>query len=166
MTPTRQSETATLRDPRLSDHPAWEAYWASDRTIHTDGPKHPPVAWDDFAAGFGLWRVRRYGCRAVDNRAAGGFDGSVRFNHPAHFPKPEPGWKLLADAGGKSIACQSENALLGRVWSNTGLTSVVRSIAPENHRAIRLAERPGAARDDAAPRRDPADLVYRHRRVA
>ena len=43
-----------------------------------------------------------------------------------------------------------------------GLTDLVSYVEPPNAASIRLAERLGCSRDDAARRPDPSDFVYRH----
>ena len=44
------------------------------------------------------------------------------------------------------------------------LDTLVSYMSPGNVASARVAQRMGAVRDDAAPRADPTDLVYRHRR--
>ena len=166
MIPIRHTQSLTLCGALLSDYPAYQAYWDSDRCAHTGGRKAPPAAWDDFAAAFGLWLVHGYGCWAVEVKATGRFAGLMGINHPAHCPQAEIGWIFMADAEGQGYATESGIASLHWIWANTRLPTPVSYIDPANLRSIRLAERLGAVRDDAAPRPDPGDLVYRHGRAA
>lgn len=166
MIPVLHTNAITLRGPRLSDYPAWKAFWATGRAVHTDHAKGPAAAWCDFATGCGLWLIRSFGCWAIEDRATGCFIGMVGMSHPAHFPEPELGWILMAEAEGMGIAHAAAQAALGSVWANTTLPTVVSTIDPRNHRSIPLAERLGAVLDAGAARHDPADLVYRHGRAA
>ena len=166
MIPTLHTDRLTLRGPLLSDYPAFEAYWASDRCAYTGGRKAPPAAWDDFAAAFGLWLFYGYGCWSVEDRATGQFAGLMGINRPAHFPEAEIGWIFMPQAEGKGYARESGRAALDWIWANTTLPSLVSYIDPENSRSLRLATRLGAVNDPQAARPHREDLVYRHRRVA
>ena len=118
-------------------------------------------AWEDFAAGFGLWLIDGLGTWVVEVRATGAFAGIVGISHPAHFPETEVGWTLTAEAEGQGYAQEAARAVVDWVWTNTDLASLVVYIDPANARSIRVAERLGAVRDDAAAVVDPGDVVVR-----
>lgn len=166
MIPVLHTERLTLRAPQLGDFAPYAAFWASDRSVHEGGPRDERAAWEDFAAGFGLWTIEGIGTWSVEERATGAFAGIVGLYHPAHFPEVEIGWAVLDGFEGRGIAQEAAQAVLGWTWANTELASLVSYIHPENHRSIRLAERLGARRDPGARVYDEGDVVMRIRRPA
>lgn len=161
MIPILETERLTLRGPRRDDFPAYAAFWASPRSVHEGGPRDARAAWEDFAAGFGLWAVDGIGTWSVEDRATGAFAGIVGHYHPAHFPEVEIGWAVLEGFEGRGVAQEAARAALGWTWASTDLASLVSYIHPENHRSIRLAERLGARRDPGARTYDEGDVVMR-----
>jgi RimJ/RimL family protein N-acetyltransferase len=161
MIPVLQTERLTLRGPRREDFAPYAAFWASGRSVHEGGPRDARAAWEDFAAGFGLWVIDGIGTWSVEERATGAFAGIVGLYHPAHFPEVEIGWALLDGFEGRGIAQEAARAALDWTWAHTGLASLVSYIDPRNHRSIRLAERLGARRDPAARTYDQGDVVLR-----
>jgi RimJ/RimL family protein N-acetyltransferase len=159
--PTLQTERLTLRGPRREDFVPYAAFWASSRSVHEGGPRDARAAWEDFAAGFGLWAIEGIGTWSVEERATGAFAGIVGHYHPAHFPEVEIGWAVLDGFEGRGIAQEAARAVLGWTWANTELATLVSYIHPENHRSIRLAERLGARRDPEARVYDEGDVVMR-----
>jgi RimJ/RimL family protein N-acetyltransferase len=120
-------------------------------------------AWKEFSAVAGQWLLRGYGGFSIEDRASGGYLGEVGVFHEDRYPEPELGWMVVAAAEGRGIA--HEAALAARRWAYRalGLATLVSYIDPRNARSIRLAERLGASRDDAAPRPEGERcLVYRH----
>jgi RimJ/RimL family protein N-acetyltransferase len=166
MIPVLQTERLTLRAPRRADFPAYAAFWASGRSVYEGGPRDTRAAWEDFAAGFGLWTIEGIGTWSVDARATGEFAGIVGLYHPAHFPEVEIGWAVLESFEGRGIAQEAAQAALGWTWANTELASLVSYIDPRNHRSICLAERLGARRDPEARIYDEGDVVMRIGRPA
>lgn len=160
--PTITTPRLILRGPRREDFAPYAAFWTSDRSIHEDGPRDERAAWEDFAAGFGLWTIAGYGAWSVEDRASGDFLGIVGMYHPPQFPEPEIGWAVMPWAEGKGIAYEAATAARDWVYANTGLTTLVSYIGPRNTRSIRLAERMGAVRDTDARGPDPGDVVMRH----
>ncbi len=161
MIPVLQTERLTLRGPRREDFAPYAAFWASPRSVHEGGPRDARAAWEDFAAGFGLWAIEGIGTWSVEERATGAFAGIVGLYHPAHFPEVEIGWAMLDGFEGRGIAQEAARAALDWTWAQTGLASLVSYIDPRNHRSIRLAERLGARRDPEARIYDEGDVVMR-----
>lgn len=166
MIPVLSTERLTLRGPRREDFAPYAAFWASDRSVHEGGPRDARGAWEDFAAGFGLWTVEGIGTWSVEERATGTFAGIVGLYHPAHFPEVEIGWAVLDGFEGRGMAQEAARAVLGWTWASTGLASLVSYIDPRNERSIRLAERLGARRDHEARTYDEGDVVMRIGRPA
>jgi RimJ/RimL family protein N-acetyltransferase len=162
MIPTLTTDRLILRGPRRDDFAPYAVFWASDRSIHEGGPRDTRGAWEDFAAGFGLWTLAGYGTWSVEDRADGRFAGIVGIYHPIHFPEPELGWAVMPHAEGRGIAHEAAVAARDWTYAHGGLTTLVSYIDPANARSIRLAERLGAWRDDDAPGIDPGDVVMRH----
>lgn len=164
MIPELATDRLVLRGPRLADFPPMAAFWASDRSRHEGGPRTMAGAWDDFAAAYGLWLIRGFGVWSVEHRTTGAFVGQVGLFQPAHYPEPDLGWTLTAEAEGKGLAHEAARAACDWVWANTALPSVVSYIGPDNDRSIRLALRLGGVRDETAEVYDPGDVVIRHHR--
>ncbi|MCA3443873.1 MAG: GNAT family N-acetyltransferase [Rhodobacter sp.] len=162
MIPTLSTNRLILRAPRREDFLPFAAFWASGRSVYEGGPRDMSGAWDDFAAGFGLWTINGLGTWAVQDRASGALAGVIGYYHPAAFPELEIGWTLLDGFEGKGLAFEA--AMAAREWGyrEKGLATLVSYIDPANARSIRLAERMGARRDLAAPGIDQGDVVMRH----
>lgn len=161
--PVLHTERLILRGPEPQDLPGFLAYFASPRSRYTGGPLDPGPAWRLFACEIGHWHICGFGMWSVTLR--GHPDrciGMVGCWHPADFPENELGWILWPEAEGRGIAAEAAQAARAHAYGPLGWTTAVSYIDPENARSIGLAERLGARRDDAAPRRDPTDLVYRH----
>jgi RimJ/RimL family protein N-acetyltransferase len=83
--------------------------------------------------------------------------------HPIDWPEPELAWSIWSPAAeGRGIMFEAVTAARSHAFGPLGWDTAVSYIDPANARSIALAERLGAVRDAAAPRLDPADLVYRH----
>ena len=110
------------------------------------------VRWDIFGAGVLM----------IDECSSGRCIGQVAINSGPAFPEQEIGWLVFAGCEGKGYA--PEAAVAVRDWARDvhRLPTLVSYVDPGNLRSRRLAERLGGRLDDAAPRLDPTDLVYRH----
>ncbi len=162
MIPTLTTDRLILRAPQRADFAPFAAFWASERSVHEGGPRDLRGAWEDFAAGFGLWLIEGFGTWSVEERATGAPVGVIGYFHPADFPELEIGWTVFDGFEGKGYAFEA--AMAARAWgyAEGGLTTLVSYIDPANTRSIRLAERMGARRDPDAPGVDTGDVVMRH----
>ena len=161
--PTIETERLTLRAPRLDDFELFAAHMASPRSVYEDGPLDRARAWKEFASARGLWDLRGYGAWSIVDRASGAYLGEAGLYQPAHYPEPEIGWMVLAEAEGKGLASEAALAARGWAYDSLGLTTLVSYIDPGNDRSIRLARRLGATLDDAAPKPEgEVCVVYRH----
>ena len=82
--------------------------------------------------------------------------------HPEGWPEVELGY-CLWDAAYEGRGLALEAMVAAREHAHAiGLADLVSYVVPANAPSIRLAERLGATRDDAARRPDAGDLVFRH----
>jgi RimJ/RimL family protein N-acetyltransferase len=161
--PVINTERLTLRAPRLEDFEPYAAYFASARAELERGRLDRAGAWKEFGAVAGQWLLRGYGGFSIEDRVSGGYLGEVGVFHEDSYPEPELGWMLVAAAEGRGIAHEAALAVRRWAYRALGLTTLVSYIDAGNARSIRLAERLGATRDDAAalPENERC-LVYRH----
>ena len=72
---------------------------------------------------------------------------------------------MLAEGSeGHGYATEAAAAMRDWAFETLNLTTLVSYFDPQNGRSIAVATRLGAVLDDAAPRQDAEDLVFRHRR--
>jgi RimJ/RimL family protein N-acetyltransferase len=162
MIPTLLTPRLRLRAPALADFEAYAAFFASDRAVYEDGPLTREAAWAEFAIGAGGWVLRGFGSFSLEDRATGRYLGEAGIYQPSHYPEPEIGWILMAEAEGKGLAHEAALAVRGWAYGALGLPTLVSYIDARNARSIRLAERLGAVLDPTAPSCGPGALVYRH----
>ena len=67
-------------------------------------PDPRALAWAEFAAAAGGWVLHGFGPFSVEERSRGGYLGEVGLFQPPHYPEPEIGWILTADAEGRGVA--------------------------------------------------------------
>lgn len=158
--PLLKTERLVLRAMRPGDWPAYAALMGSVRARHMGGPFHARVAWGMFCADHAQWDLFGTGALMIEERATGMCLGQVGINQGPLFPEPELGWLVYPGAEGRGIAQEAARAMLD--WARGRLPGLVSYVDADNVRSIRLAQRLGAMRDDAAPRPDAADLVFRH----
>jgi RimJ/RimL family protein N-acetyltransferase len=163
MIPVLTTERLVLRAPQLGDFAPFAAHCASERSVFEDGPLSRVQAWREFASATGLWALRGYGAWSITDRESGTYLGEAGIFHPAHYPEPEIGWTVMAEAEGRGIAHEAAVAVRAWAYGTLGWTTLVSYIAEGNRRSIRLAERLGAwLEPDAARPEGESCLVYRH----
>ncbi|PJE25859.1 Protein N-acetyltransferase, RimJ/RimL family [Pseudooceanicola antarcticus] len=164
--PTLGTERLVLRPMRAGDWPAYGAFMASERARYMGGPFDTEGAWGIFCSDHAQWSLFGVGSLMIEERATGAVLGSVGINSGPLFPEWELGWMVYPGAEGLGIAFEAAAALRDWARDRRGLETLVSYVDAENTRSRRLADRLGAVLDPAAPRNDPADLVYRHFRRA
>ena len=104
-----------------------------------------------------------HGALMIEIAATGECVGQVGVNHGPLFPEKELGWLLYDGFEGFGFATEAAAAL--RDWARRarGLGDLVSYIDAANEASIRVALRLGAVLDEAVPKQDPEDRVYRHR---
>ncbi|MEX0371403.1 MAG: GNAT family N-acetyltransferase [Tateyamaria sp.] len=168
MIPTLTTDRLTLRGPKASDFDAYAAMLGDARSTYMGGPFSRRQAWDMLCNMTAQWQLSGFGGWIIDSDD--GFTGEVAIWHPSHFPEPELGWTLTADAEGKGYAAEAAHAARDWYWANTAAETVVSYIDPDNARSIALATKLGAQLDPNGPWAEgesAADTaVFRHRRPA
>ncbi|MBX4887248.1 GNAT family N-acetyltransferase [Rhizobium bangladeshense] len=159
---TIRTERLTLRQPDISDFPAYARLMASPRSAGMGGPFDVRAAWGMFCHDVALWQLFGHGALMIDLSETSECVGQVGINHGPLFPEKELGWFVYEGHEGRGYATEAAFALRGWAFATLKQSSLVSYIAPGNAASIAVAERLGARLDPAAPRTDPANLVYRH----
>lgn len=160
--PTLRTERLLLRPVTLADYPAYAALMASPRAAHMGGPFDERGAWGMFCHDIALWSLYGHGALMIDLLETGVCIGQVGINHGPLFPEKELGWLLYDGHEGRGYATEAAAALCDWAFATLGLPSLVSYIDPDNFASIRVAERLGGIRDEAAARQDPEDIVFRY----
>lgn len=162
--PTLTTERLTLRAPTAADFDVYVETLTGERAKYVGGPFSRFTAWYDFAAEAAGWLLHGFGSWSIVPKETGRFAGMIILSQPDHYPAPELGWMLQADAEGKGYAF--EGATAGRDWARRTQSwpRLVSYIDAANTRSIALAEKLDAKVDEAAPEtvEDPEMLVYVH----
>ncbi|OWV90620.1 acetyltransferase [Rhizobium sp. R635] len=151
-----------LRMPDIDDFAAYAGMMASPRSAGMGGPFELRAAWGMFCHDIALWQLFGHGALMIDLAETGECVGQVGINHGPLFPEKELGWFVYEGHEGRGYATEAASALRDWAFATLKVSSLVSYIAPGNAASIAVAERLGARLDPAAPRTDPADLVYRH----
>ncbi len=160
--PTLTTERLTLRAPNRIDFPAYAEIFASDRSIHMDGPLTRDEAWNGFAADIVGWQVLGFGYWTVAENPTSDIVGFVGFAKPPYYPERELGWMVTATHEGQGFAFEAAFAARAYAYGTLRFSTLVSYIDPLNARSIALAKRLGATHDQSAEHPTPGDLVYRH----
>ncbi|ARQ10539.1 GCN5-related N-acetyltransferase protein [Rhizobium etli] len=159
---TIRTERLILRKPEVEDFDTYARLMASPRSVGMGGPFDLRAAWGMFCHDVALWQLFGHGALMIDLAESGECVGQVGINHGPLFPEKELGWFVYEGREGRGYATEAALALRDWGFLTLKLTSLVSYIAPGNAASVAVAERLGARLDPAAPRTDPADLVYRH----
>jgi RimJ/RimL family protein N-acetyltransferase len=162
--PTLRTERLLLRPMVEADFPQYRDMMASSRSTYMGGPVEPRFAWGMFCHDIACWTLYGHGGLMIELVATGQCVGQVGINHGPMFPEKELGWLLYDGFEGQGYVTEAAAALRDWAFAELNLPSLVSYFDPANARSIAVAERLGAVRDDAAPRQDPDDVVYRHHR--
>ena len=151
MIPTLATERLTLRAPAAADFESYAAFYASQRSIWEDGPLSRTAAWAEFAASAGGWVLRGFGAFSLVERASGRYLGEVGLYQPAHYPEPEIGSILMAEAEGRGFATEAARAV--RAGPTRRSASARSSATSPPATAARSASPSGSAPSSTARRR-------------
>ncbi|MDA5557258.1 GNAT family N-acetyltransferase [Shimia sp. MMG029] len=160
--PAISTQRLTLRHHVLDDFEPMAAHFATDWAQYMDGPVSKDKLWAWLGAEITSWQWLGFGSWAVELTETGALIGQVGINKPPRFPETEIGWCFFPEAQGKGYAFEAATAARDWAFDTKGMTTLVSYIDPPNAPSIRLAQRLGAKRDDAALRPSEGDLVYRH----
>jgi len=163
--PVLYTERLKLRGLQPCDTEAFLAYFQSKRAAHTGGPMTAKTAWRHLAANVGHWGLRGFGMFAATRRDSDDIIGIFGHWFPHGWAEREIGYVLFNAADeGQGLASEAVKACRKHAFDTLGWDTAVSYIAAENTASMRLAERVGAIRDDAAPQPDTAYevVIYRH----
>lgn len=161
--PVIETERLVLRGPEPRDWAGFRDFFMSERAAYVGGPFPRRKAWYAFATEIGHWHIHGFGMWAVTMKGDDTCLGNVGCWFPDTWPEKEIGWQLWPEAEGRGIAHEAALAARAYAYGSFGWSGAVSYIDHANARSIRLAERLGAVRDDAAVRPVGDDcLVYRH----
>jgi RimJ/RimL family protein N-acetyltransferase len=161
--PTLRTERLVLRPLQAADFSAYGAFLATERSRFMGGPYQGWAAWGMFCHEIACWELYGHGGLLIERLSDGAAMGVIEVNDGPLFPEKELGWMLYEGFEGQGYATEAAAALRNWAFRELRLTSLVSYFHPENAASIAVARRLGAERDDAAPRQDAEDLVYRHR---
>ena len=164
--PTLTTARLTLRPMRAGDFPAYAALMASPRAAYMGGPYDTAAAWGLFCHDAGCWALFGHGALMMDRRADGETVAQVGLNAGPLFPETELGWFVYDGHEGQGYATEGATALRDWAFAHLHIDTLVSYTHPENTASKAVALRLGAIPDDAAPRQDPEDCVFRHHRRA
>jgi len=156
-----------LRAPVLSDFPAYQDVFTSDRSEHMGGPFSEEAAFADFCQGIAGWMLRGAGMWTLTQAQQDAPLGWIYLWQELGDPEPELGWVLTEPAEGHGYATEAARHVLPYAVALFGADGFVSYIDAANLRSARLARQLGAARDAIAEAqmaaRGETDLhVYRH----
>ena len=164
--PTLTTARLTLRPMRAGDFPAYAALMASPRAAYMGGPYDTAAAWGLFCHDAGCWALFGHGALMMDRRADGETVGQVGLNAGPLFPETELGWFVYDGHEGQGYATEGATALRDWAFAQLHIDTLVSYTDPANTASKAVALRLGGFPDDAAPRQDPEDCVFRHHRRA
>ncbi len=165
--PTLTTARLTLRAPKITDYPAYQAVFTTDRSRYMGGPFSEGEAFADFCQGIAGWTLRGAGMWTMTTAADDAPMGWVYLWQEIGDPEPELGWVLTEAAEGHGYASEAAHAVLPHALTLYGALGFVSYIDAANDRSARLAIALGASRDADAEAEMIAlgetDLhVYRH----
>lgn len=143
--PTLTTGRLILRAPRVTDFDTFAEIACSPRGMPLGGPMSPEDAWTEFAHMTSEWPVQGHGLWTIGH--AGSVAGFVRLSRAPDGAEPELSVLLTEIAEGQALAFEAASAARCHAFETLGWTSLVSYIAPENTRAIALAQRLGGYRD-------------------
>lgn len=163
MLPRLETRRLILRAPVIGDFQAYGQILMSERAVHLQGPFSRREAWLDFTQCVAMWHLRGHGLWTITAKGDAAVLGFVLICMEYGDREPELGWFLTEAAEGHGYAQEAAEAARDHGTGPLALASLVSYIDPPNARSIRLAERLGAVRDEAAAASfDEPVLVYRH----
>lgn len=161
--PTLETERLVLRPYRADDFEAFAAYFASPRSVYTDGPISRTLAWDLFTAGAGRWVIAGHGAWTIARKTDGQAMGLVSLNTAITLPHPELGWILWEGFDGQGFALEAAINARNFAYEILGWPVLLSGIHEDNQASIRLADRMKATWDRTLNMPDePETRIYRH----
>jgi RimJ/RimL family protein N-acetyltransferase len=160
--PVIETRRLVLRGPEPEDYPNFKATFSSYRSRFMGGPLNQYESWMLYAAEIGHWQIHGFGMWMIHDKATDETYGMAGGWMPAGWPEREIAWIIWPDAAGRGYALEATHAARGYFYDQLGWDNAVSFIDPKNLDSIRLAERLGAQKDNAAATIDGNDAAYRH----
>lgn len=134
-----------LRRPAAQDFEAWAAFCADPQTMAFLGGVMPrAMAWRDLCLRGGAWDIAGFSMFSVIERATGRWVGRIGPWQPDGWPGTEIGWGVAAAFAGCGYAHEASIAAMDYAVDVLGWTQIIHTIAPDNVRSWKLAERLGS----------------------
>ena len=160
--PLLETKRLILRGPTAEDYPDFKATFASYRSRFMGGPLTPYETWMLFAAEIGHWEIRGFGMWMIHLKETDEPVGMAGGWQPSQWPEREIAWIIFPGKGGKGYALEAVDCCRRYLYSVKGWEGAVSYLDPKDVDSVRLAERLGCTRDDAARTIDNNDSAYRH----
>lgn len=152
------TERLMLRPPNRDDLDGYAAFAADAETMrHLGGVLTRAEAWRDLSLRAGAWMTRGFSMFSVIERATGAWVGRIGPWQPEGWPGTEVGWGVRRDFAGKGYAYEAACAAMDYAVDVLGWPEIIHTIAPDNVRSARLAQRLGSA--NRGPTRLPPPLA-------
>jgi len=153
------TERLLLRRPAARDLDAWAAFCADPVAMaHLNGPMPRSLAWRDLCLRGGAWDIAGFSMFSVIERATGRWVGRIGPWQPDGWPGSEVGWGVAGEFAGRGYAYEASVAAMDYAVDVLGWETVIHTIAPENERSWKLAQRLGSA--NRGPVTLPAPLAH------
>ena len=160
--PVIETKRLLLRGPEPEDYPNFKATFASYRSRFMGGPLNAYETWMLYAAEMGHWEIRGYGMWMIHHKEDDRTLGMAGGWFPAMWPEREIAWFIWPEEAGHGYALEAVHYVRHYFYDQMGWEGAVSYIDPKNLDSIRLAERLGATKDNAAKTIAGDDAVYRH----
>ncbi|MEJ6397368.1 GNAT family N-acetyltransferase [Yoonia sp. 208BN28-4] len=144
------TDRTVMRGPYMEDFDIFADLFTSDRGRYVGGPLTREGAWDDFIQLTASWILRGAGLWTVEDMNDKSVLGFVLLGHETGDPEPELGFLFTEEAEGKGYAFEAAEKARNNAWNALSFDTLVSYIDPQNDRAIALATRLGAVRDESA----------------
>jgi RimJ/RimL family protein N-acetyltransferase len=146
----------TLRPLSGADFEAWAAFSADPATMRfIGGVKSRAESWRTLCTAAGAWSVRGFSVFSVIERDTGRWVGRIGPWEPEGWPMPEIAWAVAPEFAGTGYAHEAAIAAIDYAVDVLGWDQIVHTIAPDNVRSIRLAQRLGAVNRGPVPLPEP-----------
>ncbi len=140
-----ETERLRLRHWRQDDFEEYARFFAdAENAKYVGGQMNADEAWRSMALQIGHWRLKGFGCWAVEERESGAFVGCVGLWQSPGWPEMELGYWLAPEKQGKGLAYEAALKCLEFARETLKPPSLVSYIASANAPSIKLAEKLGA----------------------
>ena len=142
--PVIETERLILRPPVAGDFEAWAGCMADEATMRFLGGAQPrSAAWRGFCSMAGAWSLYGFAMFSVIERSSGRWIGRLGPWKPVDWPGTEVGWGLAREAWGKGYATEVARPMIEYVFGVSTLDTIYATIAPENTKSQRVADKLG-----------------------